>query len=133
MDTKIAQKRVDDISAAMVAKGMRQPDAKFSLNANRDPQVYLTWIKGFRGERVDGGGYKFFNGGIAEVFEEATKFITEQPDAETAKLHDFMAALGSVIDIGKQHGIEADYLNPLVASMKKLSSNILTHGDQHAA
>ena len=59
--------------------------------------------------------------GVTTVFE----------DAEQAKLNDFMSALGKVIDLGNQHGIEADYLNPLVASMKKLSENIIT--DQRAA
>jgi hypothetical protein len=77
------------------------------------------------------GKYKFFRGDIGAALSEAAAFIADQPDAETTKLADFMAALGSVIDIGRQHGIDAEYLNPLTASMKKLSENVIT--DQRAA
>lgn len=132
MDTKIAQKRVNDLAAAMVAKGMREPTAKLSFNANEEPDAYLRWKTGLDAGRYSRDhAYKFFRGSATSVLDEAAKFISEQPDAEQARLHDFMAALGRVIDIGKQHGIEADYLNPLVASMKKLSENVIT--DQRAA
>ncbi|WP_391564592.1 hypothetical protein [Sinorhizobium meliloti] len=43
----------------------------------------------------------------------------------------FMGALANVIDLGKDNGIEVEFLNPLQATMKKLSDNILT--DQRAA
>lgn len=132
MDTKIAQKRVNDLAAAMVAKGMREPEAQAWFKANAEPTIYLRWKAGIdRGAYLGNDKYEFMSGPLDEVLGKASEFIATQPDAEQAKLNDFMAALGSVIDIGKQHGIEADYLNPLVASMKKLSENIIT--DQRAA
>lgn len=131
MDTKIAQKRVNDLVAAMLAKGMREPDAHIWLRANSEPTVYLKWVHG-TGERwSDRNQSEFLDGPLDVAFQKAADFIAARPDAETAKLNEFMSSLGRVIDLGRQHGIEADYLNPLVASMKKLSENVIT--DQRVA
>lgn len=127
MDTKLAQKRVNDLAAAMVAKGMRAPHAQLDISANEEPKVYLKWKSGIdRGQMFGNDKYEFIRGDFAIALDKAAEFIAKQPDAATAKLQDFMTALGGVIDIGRQHGIEADYLNPLVASMKKLSENVIT-------
>jgi hypothetical protein len=132
MDAAIIQKRVDDLSAAMLAKGLRQPVAEFWFKANAEPTIYLKWKSGIdRGHYGAGDKYEFISGPINSVFEEAAAKIAAMDDPDQAKLKDFLFALGSVIDLGNQHGIEADYLNPLVASMKKLSKNIIT--DQRAA
>jgi hypothetical protein len=132
MDTKIAQKRVNDLSAAMVAKGMREPTASLSLRSHEEPQIYLNWKTGIdHGRRFGGDKYEFIRGEVTDALTKAAAFIAEQPDAEQAKLKDFMAALGSVIDIGRQHNIEVEFLNPLVATMKTLSENVIT--DQRAA
>lgn len=132
MDIKIAQKRVNDLSAAMVAKGMREPHAELSLRANEESNVYLRWQSGIdRGVMSRGDKHEFIRGTVAEALDKAAAFIAKQPDAEQAKLQDFMAALGSVIDIGRKHNIEVEFLNPLVATMKTLSENVIT--DQRAA
>lgn len=134
MDIKIAQKRVNDLAAAMVAKGMREPTVYTSVKSNEEPIVGLNWKSGIDTGRSFDGDHKYHyirGGSFADNLDKAAAYVAEQPSAEQAKLHDFMAALGSVIDIGRQHGIEADYLNPLVASMKKLSENVIT--DQRAA
>jgi hypothetical protein len=134
MDTKIAQKRVNDLAAAMVAKGMREPTAQLDICSNEEPSVYLKWKAGIdRGHLFGSERYEFLRGDVATALDKAAAYIAKQPDAAQARLQDFMSALGSVIDIGRKHGIDADYLNPLVASMKKLSSNALTYGDSNAA
>lgn len=132
MDTKIAQKRVNDLASAMVAKGMREPQAGLHIESNREPLVYLKWKAGIdRGGYSSNDKYEFIRGDVAEILDRASAFIAEQPDAEQVKLHDFMAALGSVIDIGRKNNIEVEFLNPLVATMKTLSENVIT--DQRAA
>lgn len=132
MDLKIAQKRVDDLAAAMVAKGMREPSVGFRIEANcTEFTLHLRWKSGIDRGYGSNEKWHFERGSETDVFQKGSAFIAEQPDAEQAKLNDFMSALGKVIDLGNQHGIEADYLNPLVASMKKLSENIIT--DQRAA
>lgn len=133
MNMQTAQERVNALVTAMMAKGMRKPDANLWIMANAGPTVYLKWEKG-----VGGGGYsdnnqtEFIRGdSFAETMTKAEEFIDKQPDAQTAKLNEFLTSLGRVIDLGRQHGIEADYLNPLIASMKKLSENVIT--DQRGA
>ena len=129
MDTKIAQKRVDDLSAAMVAKGMRKPEATLMLASHSQPVVHMRWDDKSQayGQATECARADT----IADALDKATAFIAARPSPEQAKLNEFLGALGKVIDLGKQHGIEADYLNPLVASMKNLSENIIT--DQRAA
>jgi hypothetical protein len=38
-----------------------------------------------------------------------------------------MGQLGKLIDAGKSGGIEVDYLNPLLDTMKRLSENVITY------
>jgi hypothetical protein len=59
--------------------------------------------------------------------QEAVAFINELPSAEQAKLHNFMGKLGHMIDAAKDDGIEVDYLNPLLDTMKRLSENVITY------
>lgn len=129
MDTKIAQKRVDDLSAAMLAKGMISPKAQLNIKSHAQPLIYMEWSD----ESTQfGTAYMAFPADtIAEAFDQALAFVAARPSPEQARLNEFLGALGKVIDLGKRLGIEADYLNPLVASMKKLSENIIT--DQRAA
>lgn len=129
MDTKIAQKRVDDLSAAMVDKGLRAPKAELQIESLSRPSVYLRWTD--ESKPIGFSSQWFQSEAPGKALDEASAFIANLPSPEQARLNEFLGALGKVIDLGKQHGIEADYLNPLVASMKKLSENIIT--DQRAA
>lgn len=133
MDTKLAQKRVDNIAAAMGRKGMRQPHAELALLAFGEPQVMMRWKRGVNtGTLMGDEAYEFIHDAdVAAAFDKADAFVIAQPTPDQVALNDFMAALGAVIDLGRARGIEADYLNPLVASMKKLAENAIT--DQRAA
>ncbi|MDE2106915.1 MAG: hypothetical protein KGL39_57405 [Patescibacteria group bacterium] len=124
------QKRVDQLAAAMVAKGMREPSAQIWLTSHEEPQIYLKWKVGIAREYPDDRRYKFFSGDVADAIGEAQEFIASQPGLEEAKRQDFMAALGAVIDLGNKHNIDVDFLNPLTATMKRLSENVIT--DQRA-
>lgn len=63
----------------------------------------------------------------AELLEQAWTFIKGLPSPEEAARRDFLAKLGRLIDQGRELGLETDFLNPLEASMRKLSENILEH------
>ena len=43
-----------------------------------------------------------------------------------AKKNDFIAAMGRLIDQGRDIGMEVEYMNPLTEMMGKLSTNIIT-------
>ncbi len=122
-------KRVDAISSAMTAKALRQPHAEFQVKSNSQSSGILRWMVLDR--YGDQNAYEFFRGEAVEVLDKMDARIAAMPDAEKAKLQAFMGALGNVIDLGREQNIEVDFLNPLVATMKRLSENALT--DQRAA
>ena len=124
MDTNAIQKRLNEIASAMMTKGLRNPGANFKLNANVQPTVYLTWdnLK----SRHD-NHYKWIHGDdIRAMLAEADEFVAAMPDRDQARMNEFMTALGSVIDLGRENNIEVDFVNPLIATMKRLSENVLT-------
>lgn len=133
MDTAFIQKRIDALSNAMTAKGLRDAHAECSVRSNSQPQVYIHWKPaGLRGvDRYSSEKYQFYTGSIAEQIDKADAFVATLPDAERAKLTEFMSALGSLIDIGRESNIDVDFVNPLIKTMEKLSKNVLT--DQRAA
>ncbi len=64
------------------------------------------------------------------VLSKAAEFVAELPHkSEMAKL-DFQKNLAELIDKGNEIGIEVEFMNPLTATMKALSENIIT--DQRA-
>jgi hypothetical protein len=68
-----------------------------------------------------------YTDGFGELFTQAEAYIANLPTIEDAKRDAFIAAVGRLIDQGKDIGIEVDFLNPLTDMMTKLSSNIITH------
>lgn len=118
------QKRVNDLSAAMLAKEMSQPRAQLMIKANEELTVYMEWADK---STTYGTSYDCVRAANpAEAFSKAEAFIAARPSAEQARMNEFLGVLGKAIDLGNQYGIDADYMNPLVASMKKLSENIIT-------
>lgn len=129
MNTEIAQKRVNDLSAAMVAKGMVAPKAQLMLKSNAEPLAYMEWADK---STTYGTAYHAESGETpAEALDKASAFIAARPTAKQARLEEFMRSLGKVIDLGRENHIEVEFLNPLVATMKTLSENVIT--DQRAA
>lgn len=128
------QKRVNEIAAAMIGKGLREPDCKFGFRANAEPQAYLTWKNLKPRGRFDDHRFQFFDGtDINAVLDEALAFVALMPDRDQVRMDEFITALGSVIDLGRENGIEVETLNPLLATMKRLSENALTYQPGAAA
>ena len=126
MDYTVIQEHVNRLSDAMIAKGLRQPSARFELRSHSEPCVLLSWTP-YKKLSYKSDKYEWFRKGtVGEMLAAAAAFIEAQPDAEEVKFNEFMGALGGVIDLGKENGIEVEFLNPLVATMKQLSENALT-------
>lgn len=64
---------------------------------------------------------------IFSLFEQARVWVAAQKSPETIRKEQFIAALGRVIDEGNALGLDIDFMNPLVESMKALSTNILEY------
>lgn len=124
------QERADAIRAAMTAKGLPEADASFRINSDAGNQLWLRWHPAYKASYEY--EYETFKDESADVMlGKAMDFIRSLPDAEEARKREFLTALGKVIDLGKDRGIDVDFLNPLTATMKRLSENIIT--DQRAA
>lgn len=131
MDHKDIQTRVNAISKAMLGKGLRKPNADLRIAANVRVEILLRWQDPTKPDFFQ-DVLKFIGGDTPEdALDNADSFIAALPSAEEAKLNQFMGALANVIDLGKDNGVDVEFLNPLAATMKKLSDNILT--DQRAA
>jgi len=125
MDETAIQSRLNALSDAMLAKGLAKPDPQFTFKSHRTPLVFIQYADA---RETYGTAYHVEQGDTpAEAFANAEAYIAAMPDAEQRKLHEFMGALGKVIDLGRENGIEVSFVNPLVETMKRLSENIITH------
>ena len=126
MDVEIVQGRMDDLSRAMLAKGLRNPEAQFHIQAHVAPLVYMRWEDGTAFGKCEVIRDPDHYQAIADAFA----LIEGLPSAEEAKRQHFMTSLAKVIDLGRENGIEVDFLNPLTETMKRLSENALTYQPQ---
>lgn len=124
MTIEDVQKRVDTMPAAMNAKGLREPTADFTIKANEEPRGYLSWTDK---KNSYGHAYEFVRGKTPdEILDKLEAFIAALPSPDETRMKEFMTALSDVIEIGRQNGIEVDFVNPLVDTMRRLSENIIT-------
>jgi hypothetical protein len=127
-NTENIQKRLDGISGVMVAKGLREPHAQFNLKSHMQPDAHLRWKPAKDRGSYSSDKYEWIKGdSIEALLSNAEAFVAALPDRDQVRFNEFMTALGGVIDLGKENGIEVEFLNPLVATMKRLSENALTH------
>lgn len=119
------QIQLNALVKAMMAKGLSEPFASFDIRSDATPQLYMKW-RGKPESRHD-SGFEFFHGEAATSLAEAFAFVASLPPPEVARVNAFMAALGEAIELGKKADVEVEFVNPLVALMKKLSNNALTH------
>lgn len=76
------------------------------------------------------GKTQFFHGpadaDFGPLFARAHDFVDGLASVEETKKNDFIAAVGRLIEQGRDVGIDVDFLNPLTDMMKALSTNIIT-------
>jgi hypothetical protein len=133
MDSKEIQKRVNALSKAMLQKGLREPTAVMRFECNAEVDIYLRWKDVTKpNDRYSSGEFNSFTGSTPEAtFDKASEFVHGLPSADETRMKQFMGALANVIELGRGNGVDVEFLNPLQATMKKLSENVLT--DQRAA
>lgn len=118
---------LNPLPAMLTAKGKVKPVVECRIEANARIAIAMNWKKAYAYNDWE-RDYEHFSGNdFADALSKAVEFIDELPSAEQAKLHHFMGKLGSLIDAGRDDGIEVEYLNPLLDTMKRLSENAITH------
>lgn len=126
MNTEDMQARVDAMAAAMVAKGLRAPEAQYWIRSNVQSAVMLSFGKLTGATHDYERDYHHFPDDDGSGLAKADAFIAGLPDAAERRRADFMEQLTKTIEMGRQNGIDADFVNPLVEAMKRLSENIIT-------
>ena len=64
--------------------------------------------------------------GFEALFTKADAYVNGMKSIVDAKKEAFIAAIGRLIDQGRDIGIDVEYMNPLTEMMGKLSTNIIT-------
>lgn len=121
MNTQDIQSRINVMPAALSAKGKVMPEVTYYIRANAEPSFSMSWRTSsaqFDYDRT----YK-----SCDTADEADRFIADLPSIEEAKLAEFTEQLASIIELGRSHGIDVQFVNPLVEAMKRLSENAIPH------
>lgn len=128
MNIAEVQKRLDALAVAMMAKGMHQPSAHVFLKSQSETSVSLNWKSEREARYGTDSAYEHFSGkSLSAMMDKADKWVAARPEPAEAKLREFMAAVAKAVDLGRENGIEADFVNPLSVLMRTLSENALTY------
>lgn len=110
----------------MLAKGFRQPEARYTINADAQSYLYVAWVPVGSHHRTYSGDSVSFDG---KTFEEshakALEWLDKQPTPEQRRFREFAEILAKAVEVGKQNGIDAVLVNPLERAMRDLSKNAL--------
>lgn len=121
---------INPLPAMLTQKGKVSPNVSLLFQANSSIAISMDWMKSSRKHEWERDYQTFIGDDVETALGKAIAFIKNLPSAEQAKLHEFMGQLGKLIDAGKSDGIELDYLNPLLDTMKRLSENVITYKPQ---
>ena len=128
MNVEQIQARLAALITAMMDKDLRNPTALFQIKGD---ERFMVGMSSGGGYGEPDHWYDYPTGDDPEeAFAKADSIIAAMQDAKTRNMQMFMGALGKVIDLGRDNGIEVGFLNPLTETMKRLSENIIT--DQRA-
>lgn len=118
------QAAVDALAVDMAAKGLRGPEMAIKINSQAAPTVFARWAK--HGDTWSNEYKHFTTGALPDQIAAARAWIDAQPTPEERATREFQAALGALIDLGRENGIAVDFLNPLTAMAKALAENAIT-------
>jgi len=118
---------IERLEAVAAAKGYYLPKITLRLNwvgyeLNADIEVRVDANTLNKSEWI----YATYEDGFAVLLQRVEAKIASLPSIEDAKRDAFIAAVGRLIDQGKDIGIDVKFLNPLTKMMEKLSTNIIT-------
>ncbi len=125
MEQSEMKHKVDALANAALAKGLREPEVSVHVKSYQTaPSILLCWKDKSRNFQST---YRSFTEDTLEgSFLIANEYVENLPTPEQTRLNEFMALLGKTIDLGKDNGVDVEFLNPLTATMKRLSENALT-------
>ena len=118
------QAAVDALAVEMAAKGLRMPEVEIDICSGKDARMWMRWAK--PGARYADELHRIYGDTIPDQITAARAWIAALPTPEERATREFQAALGALIDLGRENGIAVDFLNPLTEMAKRLSENAIT-------
>lgn len=122
------EKLTSDLVAAhslLVEKIGRQPFIGFELRLAQSGK----WIVG--GAYLDADMKQRLSGPFCDTPSDAIAGVIETirrlPSKHQRDIQEFQRKVAEAIDFGNEHGIEAQWLNPLIDTARKLAENAITH------
>lgn len=126
MDNQALKDALVAAQTALVEKIGKQPYIELDLTLGQDGK----WQCG--GAYPDRDMNTRFDGKLcdtpADAIESFMQLVRDLPSPEQRHLREFHRKVADAIDFGNEHGIEAQWLNPLVETARALSSNAITKG-----
>lgn len=108
-------------------KGYYCPNATFKINWIGYPMtIAIEHRTGPHGTGHNEFIHATLDEGIEAMLSQADTYIAGLVSIEDAKKNAFIAAIGRLIDQGREIGVDVEYMNPLTEMMGKLSTNIIT-------
>ena len=118
------QTAVDALVPLMLAKGLVKPEAHIDIASQTQPLVTLR--RPAPGSFYAGKWECFRGDDLAEALDKARAWIDALPTPEETYRKELLQLVAKAADYGKEHGIAADFVNPLTEAMKRLSESAIT-------
>lgn len=122
MDNQAMKDALLAANTALVEKIGKQPYIRLALSLFND-----KWVVG--GCYIDSSMKETLNGYCRvtqeDAFASVMQIIADMPSKSDRDLHQFHKMVAEAIDFGNEHGIAADWVNPLVAISRSLAENAL--------
>ena len=125
MNAEQIQQEIDRLVPGLIDKGLRNP--RVSLEFHSGVTVPVVWIMHDTKGNAAKDWHRIVGDDIPDILANAREFIADLPDPEEAKRQEFINSLAALIELGRENGIDLEFVNPLQATMKRLAENALTH------
>lgn len=121
------QAALSELVAAMVEKGVNQPEAHLTIKPSGEhPYIWLG--SAYNSNTFGPSKYSKLCRGttIAGAFKQARKDIAALPSPEDAVQHEYLTKVADAIDFGTKHSIDDKYVTPLRGVSRQMTDNLLT-------
>lgn len=118
----IIQPELASLNAALEAKVHRSLGTDLTFSAGTEAKLQMWYYP------VEDGELEYFvcrGEDVWSLFAEAAQYISGLPCVADLQAADLRASLATTIEKARKYDMPLDFINPLTASMKRLSENAL--------